>query len=1080
MTTPSLIDIIWGYPFQTNIFSLVMALVSVCIVLAASIVLLVLRRHYKKRLAEISNELQNCLEQQNYLAKRDAGLRTILNRTNSIFLILDRDGFVVSSEGMGLNHIKSLTRSCVGIKFLDLYPDRKDLQQLFDQGMQGQAVQTHVPFFGGTFQLLISPLTDFEGKPNGLAGILLDASELSQARKQIVESEAIFRSFFDNAPYAMVVQRISDGTCLEANRIFLENSGISRDDLSRFDITSILNIPSDEAHNMRHHIASKGGVRGQEASVRRRDGSTGFVLYSTLPVVYNGEPSLLSMTVDITEQKKASRALMESEEKLSAIFNNAPLGLFLSTFSGRTEEVNPELARMLGYESRQELLAASPHWLYADPQLRDQVLQQLLISPPGASRELMLRRKDKELVPVRVRASFQFNTEGKPIRVHGTVENLSEHKKHERDLQFWAQRFEIVTTAAQHIFYDYNLRTGTVQWAGALQEVLGFKQQELGDSVHAWKELLAPEDAPHVMRELDEACSRGDKFDMEYRIRCKDGHYIYVHDCGFFQTDSEGRALQLLGTIQDVSARKLTEVALAASEKSYRTLFESAQDTILVLDGPTIVDCNPSATVLLGCTREEIVGKTPANFSPPEQANGENSAGMMAHMLADAAAGKQLRFEWLFLKANGDIVQVETSLASMRLADTSCLLAFSRDISERKKAENDIRLSEEKLSRIFNLAPYSISIARLSDSIILDVNAAFEPLTGYSRTEVVGRNGDNLKLWQHPERRKEFLEKVKQQGTVVDFEFILRRKDGVLRNALNSCQEIEINGERCSLNIVRDITEAKLVQKTMVETEKMISLGGLAAGMAHEINNPLGIIFQSVQGVQRRFDPNLSANMEDARALNLDLMIVREYMHRRNISRYLDGMVEAGQRAADIVRHMLNFSRRSGGDFEEQDVSDLVKQAISLAEKDYNLKKMYDFRRIDVRLELSTPLPLIPCVPSEIVQVLLNLLRNAAQAMAEADTPAPCITVRVTREDCEARIEIEDNGPGIPHEQINRVFEPFYTTKKIGEGTGLGLSVSYFIITNTHQGKMDVNSSPGRGARFTIRLPLIRMANTTT
>lgn len=1051
---------------------------SACIALIATIVLLVLRSRYRQQLAAMSGELQGCLELQQNLLKRDAGLRTILEHTNTIFFILDHDGTVVLSEGMGLNLIKRPAGGSVGMKFATLHPDRTDLQHYFEQSMQGQTVQAYVPFSGGTFQLLTSPLADSAGKTNGLAGILLDVTELVQARERITESEVMFRSLFDNAPYSMVVQRISDGVCLEANRAFLEIWEITREELPRFDMTSMLDMPAEEAHAMRHRIARQGGVRGQEAVVRRHDGSTAHVLYSTLAITYSGEPSLLSITVDITEQKNASRALMESEERLSAIFNNAPLGLFLSTFSGRIEEVNPELVRMLGYESREELLAAAPHSLYAEPRQRDQILQQLLASPSGVSRELMLRRKDGELVPAKISASLQFDADGRPTRVHGAVENLSERKEHERELQFWTQRFETVNTAAQHIFYDYDLHAGTIQWAGAMREVLGFELQELDGPVQTWADLLAPEEAPRVLQKLGEACVRGDKFDMEYRLRCKDGHYVYVHDSGFFQFDREGQPFQMLGIIQDVSTRKQAEVALAASEKRYRTLFESAQDTILVMNGTTIIDCNPGATTLTGCPREEILGRTPADFSPPVQANGEDTASMMMRMLAEAASGKLLRFEWQCRRPDGDIIQVETALTPMHLEDASYFLAFTRDISERKKTEEYLRLSEEKFSKIFNLAPYSISIARLSDSIILDVNDAFEPLTGYSRTEAVGSNGDSLGLWQHPESRKEFLEKLKRYGTVVDHEFMLRRKDGTIRSALHSCQEIEINGERCSLNIVRDITEAKLVQQAMVQTEKMMSLGGLAAGMAHEINNPLGIIFQSVQGVQRRLDPNLAANAADARALDLDLEIVQEYMRRRNISRYLNGIVEAGQRAADIVRHMLNFSRRSDAGFADQDVAVLVRQAVSLAEKDYDLKKKYDFRRIDVRLELSDTLPSVPCIPSEIEQVLLNLLRNAAQAMAEAGTPAPAITVRTGRENDEACIQVEDNGPGIPAEQLNRVFEPFYTTKKVGEGTGLGLSVSYFIITNTHQGKMSVESTPGRGTLFAIRLPLKRTADT--
>ncbi len=1059
-------------PGQTLLLGIAVA--ASCLALAALFALAVLRRRHRGQLGVLRQELDKCLLEQKKLLERDAGLRTILDHTNTVFFILDRDGRVMLSEGKGLGMIKRPPGGSVGMRFLDMHPDRTDLQEYFERSFRGQTVQANVPFSRGTFQLLTSPLTNAQGDVAGLAGILLDVTEIEQARVRMMESEAMFRTIFDNAPYSMVVQRVSDGACLEANRAFLTGMGITREGLAEFDIGSLTELAEEDARALRRRIAEQGGLHGQEAVARRPDGGTSHLLYSSVPLSYAGEPSLLSMTVDITEQKKASQALRESEERLSAIFNNAPLGIFLSTFGERIEEVNPELVRMLGYDSREELLGVEPRTLYAQMDMRDEVLSELLAAPGGVRRELLLRRKDGSTLPAVVSASLAFDAAGRPTRMHGVVEDLTKRKEHERELQFWTQRFEIVNTAAKHIFYDYDLLSSTMQWIGAVREVLGYERQELDGPIQIWEGLLHPDDAREVLPWLAVVCESGEKFDMEYRLRHKDGHHVYVHDSGIFVPGDDGRPAQMLGILQDISARKQAELALAASEKMYRTLFESAQDTILVMDGPTIVDCNPSASSLIGSPREDLIGGTPADFSPPVQANGEDTSGMMMRMLAQAEAGESPRFEWLCRRADGGIVQVETSLAPMRLGDARYLLAFTRDISARKETEDSLRLSEEKFSKIFSLAPYSISIARLRDSCILDVNDAFVSLTGYSRDEAVGSSGEALGLWHDPESRKVFLERLRRDGTVADYEFVLRRKDGVLRNALNSCQGLEINGEACTLNIVRDITETKLVQQVMVQTEKMMSLGGLAAGMAHEINNPLGIIVQSVQGMQRRLDPALPANQAEAQALNINLESVQEYMRRRNILRYIEGVTEACTRATGIVRSMLNFSRKSDSGIASQDLAPIIRQAIALAEKDYDLKKKYDFRRVEVRLELSEDLPHVPCAPSEIEQVLLNLLRNAAQAMFEAEVKAPQITVRTAREDAEALIEVEDNGPGIPAEQLNRVFEPFYTTKGVGEGTGLGLSVSYFIITNTHRGRMSVASTPGQGTRFNIRLPLER------
>lgn len=1083
MASSPLTDAVWGIaafphalpPGQTILLGIVFA---GSILVAGLVALFTLRKRYERRIAVQGAELAECLELQRHLLKRDAGLRAILDHTNTIFFTLEHDGTVLFSEGLGLNRVKRPPGGSVGKKFQEAHPDRTDLMEYFKRTLAGETIQAIVPFSGGTFQLLTSPLPGHDGAPAGVAGILLDVTELEKARARVVESETMLRSIFDNAPYSMVVQRISDGKCLEANRTYLNRMGITQDILPQFDATMLQGgCAPEDALALRLRIAEQGGLHGQETTARHPDGSMVDVLYSTVPITYGGTPSLLSITVDITAQKEALRAKVESEARLRGIFNNSPLGIFRSAFNGGTEEVNPELVRMLGYADREEMLAAGGRNHYADPDERDQIKQLLLDSPSGVRRELMLRRKDGGLVPVVISASLQFDADGRPAWIHGVLEDLSQRKEHERELQFWTQRFEIANAAAQHIFYDYNLLSGDMQWIGAVREVLGYERQELDGPIQIWEGLLHPDDTPEVLRRLAEVCESGEKFDMDYRLRHKDGHYVYIHDSGFFASGEDGRPTQMVGIIQDISARKQAELNLAASEEMYRTLFESAQDTILVMDGPTIVDCNPSATVLTGCPKQEIVGRTPADFSPAKQADGEDTTQTMLRMIERAEAGEAQCFEWLCRRRDGSIAQVETSLTSMRLATGPYLLALTRDMSARKRAEQLLKQSETKYSKLFTLAPYCISTTRLADDSVIEANEAFERLTGYTVSDLLQHGTMGLALWDTPAERQAYMERLVQDGAVFDYEFVLRRKDGSRRNILLSGQCLELSGESCAVHILRDVTEMQLVQKAMVQTEKMMSLGGLAAGMAHEINNPLGVISQSVQGVQRRFDPGLSANVVEANCLGLDLEAVHEYMHRRNILRYLEGIREASERATGIVRSMLNFSRKSDSGIVDRNVAALVRQAVSLAEKDYDLKKKYDFRQISLRLELSEALPSIPCIPSEIEQVLLNLLRNAAQAMTGAATPNPTITMRTARDGDEALIEVEDNGPGIPAEQLNRVFEPFYTTKKVGEGTGLGLSVSYFIITTTHRGKMSVDTRPGQGTRFSIRLPLARAAS---
>jgi len=274
--------------------------------------------------------------------------------------------------------------------------------------------------------------------------------------------------------------------------------------------------------------------------------------------------------------------------------------------------------------------------------------------------------------------------------------------------------------------------------------------------------------------------------------------------------------------------------------------------------------------------------------------------------------------------------------------------------------------------------------------------------------------------------------------------------------------------------IITDVTERVRLEGVMVQTEKMMSLGGLAAGMAHEINNPLGGILLGMQVLCRRLQDDTLPNRAAAQDVGCSLEKIQAYAKQRGIIPIIEAVRDAAIRAAKIVQDMLSFSRQPDSSLLSQNVTDLLDNAVELCSNDYNLMKKYDFRHIRIERYYQPELPSVSCVRTQIEQVFMNLLRNAAQAM-EANSencPSPMITLRTKKLGHYVVIEIEDNGPGMDKSIRDRIFEPFFTTKPPGIGTGLGLSVSYFIITNSHKGSLEVESAPGRGARFIIKLPL--------
>lgn len=301
----------------------------------------------------------------------------------------------------------------------------------------------------------------------------------------------------------------------------------------------------------------------------------------------------------------------------------------------------------------------------------------------------------------------------------------------------------------------------------------------------------------------------------------------------------------------------------------------------------------------------------------------------------------------------------------------------------------------------------------------------------------------------------------------------------VMPNA-NPTQQIYLNTTIYPLSqrngvVIRidDVTEKTKIEMMLIQNEKMISLGGLAAGMAHEINNPLGIITQGALNIQRHISPDLPKNLEIAKECGIDIQSLQTYLEKRKFFEYINGMLSAAKRASEIVSNMLHFSRMSNQSKTPSDIRQVVDQTIDLANNDYELKKKFDFRSIKLIKEYDDPIPDLLCNITEIQQVILNLLKNAAHALsAQKDlSKVPQINIRIKNEISQVRIDIEDNGTGIQAIHQKRIFEPFFTTKEVGVGTGLGLSVSFFIITKNHAGTIQFESVEGVGTKFIIHLP---------
>lgn len=387
--------------------------------------------------------------------------------------------------------------------------------------------------------------------------------------------------------------------------------------------------------------------------------------------------------------------------------------------------------------------------------------------------------------------------------------------------------------------------------------------------------------------------------------------------------------------------------------------------------------------------------------------------------------------------------------------------------------ENEIKEKER-------LQHYLASIINSMPSVLVGVdrwgrvtqwNRAAEKATGVSSAIARNQNLGHVSPLMQP--LGDMVKEAIRERSVRQAEKVAYPMGGQMHYADIMVYPLDIETLEGAVIRIDDVTARVRMENTMVQTEKMLSVGGLAAGMAHEINNPLSGILQSAQNIVRRLDPALAENHTVAARFGTDLASIRGYLEARGISRFIDGIRQSGERASTTVADMLRFSRPSDARLVPTAMEELLEKTVALAAHDYDLRKKYDFRQIEIVREYEDGLPPVPCVATEIGQVILNLLRNASQAFgpvgATEDTPR--ITLRLSREPDFVCMEVKDNGPGMDEETRKRVFEPFFTTKDVGVGTGLGLSVSYFIVTSHHRGTMAVDSAPGKGARFTLRLP---------
>ncbi len=549
------------------------------------------------------------------------------------------------------------------------------------------------------------------------------------------------------------------------------------------------------------------------------------------------------------------------------------------------------------------------------------------------------------------------------------------------------------------------------------------------------------------------------------------------------------RLQQLVSNLElRVAELKRTQEALRRSEEHYRSLFNGVPAGLYrTTPQGDVLDANLAMMNILGVLdRKAMLATNAVNSYVDSEARRQWRATMERQ-------GVVHDFEAQLRRNDGAIIWVRDSSHAFR-NDAGEVLYYEgslEDITERKQAELEIARLQHLLQNITDSMPSVLITLDLAGQV-LTWNPAAQAMTGKSASQVQGRP-----LWLVcPEltRYRDMVEHVIQENQVAH-----RHKEpyptenGVLyRDA--SVFPLGDNGIEGVVLRIDDVTQRVQLEDIMLQSAKLASIGGLTAGIAHEINNPLTAIIQSAQMLQLAFDIERPLTQERLKTCGIDATSLASYLRERQVLDYVDGIRNAGGRAAKIVADLLSFSRKSPVDVASHDLNTLVEKTLDLAATDYDLKKKFDFRDISIVYELAPDLPAVTCDGQQIQQVILNLVRNAAQAMGREKEKRgrdykPRLIVRTAyKQDAETpsktwlRLEVEDNGPGVPHAAQARIFEPFFTTKDVGEGTGLGLWLCWSIVVERHAGHIWVESAapsteePGAasGARFVVELPQVK------
>ncbi|XHR29374.1 MAG: PAS domain S-box protein [Chthoniobacteraceae bacterium] len=754
-------------------------------------------------------------------------------------------------------------------------------------------------------------------------------------------------------------------------------------------------------------------------------------------------------------RRKTQEALVKSEEHLRFLINHLHAGVMVVSSADRVVMINSEVSRLLG-QPREEIVGRTPgefgfklldesgealtpgqfpsSWVIASGQpLQSRILG--VTQPAGT-------------VWLHVNAFPERDGQGTLRQVIVTFVDISAHKQAMEAVRESEEKFRTLFASSRDaiLLFEDNSYFDCNQAALEMfrcPEKTDLLKRKLGD-LSAIRQPGGRYSA-QVVPQLVETALRSGLGCFEWMCRRLDGTE-FMAEMAFAPIVLRGRTVMQV-VVRDISWRRQAEQQL----RQLSRVVEQSPISVVITDiFGNIQYVNPKFTESTGYTREEVIGNNPRMLK-----SGELSAARYEELWNAITSGQEWRGEFHNRKKNGELFWQSASISPItnKAGAITQFLAIEEDITDRKRTEAALKESEERFFKAFNTAPAIMVIMTLGEGLCIEVNNAFVEASGYTRQEALGRHFRDLGIMDEPDIDA-MIAKLQSQGKVVNEECGASRKNGEKLIGIVSADLIEINGEACVVATMLDITERKQMEEKFLRVQRMESIGALAGGMAHDLNNILAPILMSASMLR---DQKLS---DPSRQL-------------------VSGIEEAAQRGANIVNQVLTFARGVKGKHTVINASELAGEIAKMVKEIFPKSIIFSFNVPSMLWNISGD-------TTQLQQVFLNLCVNARDAMLEGGS----LTLGVDNIEVDeafahmvpsatagryVQFSVTDTGTGIPPKIVDRIFEPFFTTKEPGKGTGLGLSTAVGIV-RSHGGFLKVESEIGKGSIFRVYIPATNSA----